>query len=149
MRKKFRLGRIGHFLSYMIVVGLPAVFSSITQKLFVMEDLLTVPVCPTCLEVRSGVVQVMTGVAYPFLQSMILSIYQSRQHGTHLGKGSFQPGFYHAFQSSFAARNSLMMLVFANFGLGFYLTYLRGRCVENTLMQQAKMLTDGMAFADD
>lgn len=136
-RRKFHLKSHGIFHTALAALFIPAAMTSIVAK-FNHDSVLLAPSCPTCLEVRSGVSQVLTSAVYSAVIAPITCIYLSKQHHTYLNpKHSFQPNLLYALRMKPATLNCGLLLIALNFAAGYFTVYKQGQELDNVIVKEA------------
>lgn len=83
-RKKLKLGRYGHFSTYLPIVVLPALSTVIFHRSFVQHAIILNPnICPVCIETRSCAIQGVLGIGYPTVIAPLAAFMFATRHYTY------------------------------------------------------------------
>ncbi|KPI96877.1 PREDICTED: uncharacterized protein LOC106124278 [Papilio xuthus] len=84
-RHKLKLGTYGYFASVIPVTVLPGILTALFHRHIVSTDMLLMKLdtCPICYEVRSGLVQVVLGTAYPLVLGPTCTLMLANRYGTY------------------------------------------------------------------
>jgi len=145
-RRRFHLGNHGYFTSVAATLMAPAVIT-IGASRYIQNSVLLGSSCPTCLEVRGGVVQVLSSFGYQAVIVPITCIYLSRRYNTNLlAKQNFQPNVLFALKNIKASVYSSFILIALNAAIGYYTVYRQGQEMDTVIMKEA--ISKGKAFLD-
>lgn len=145
-RRKFNLGTHGYLTSVAATLMAPAVIT-ITASKYIEDSVLLGPSCPTCLEVRAGVLQVLASFAYQALICPVTCIYLSRRYSTYLTpKINFKPNLIYAMKCRSTVVYSSFFLIACNFAAGYFTPYKQGEEMDNVVMKEA--ILKGKAYLE-
>lgn len=83
-RNKLHLQNFGRVSTYLPIVALPTIVSLFFHQQFITNDiLLEKTLCPVCVQVRSGALQVFFGTLYPTLLAPLSSFMYATRHYTY------------------------------------------------------------------
>ena len=118
-REKFRLLRYGVGATYSAAMIVPAI-STFLLNTSILDAILSVPVCDSCIKMRAGVYQTFSSTIYPIIVTPFACIFFARKYQTYVAPGvNFQPNVIYALKSTPMVTGALTLIVLANFGIGY------------------------------
>ena len=126
-RTKLKLGSYGRFSTYLPIVVIPAIMTTVFHKVLVQSDIILRKYdCPVCLQTRAAVIQCGFGVVYPLILGPLASFMFATRHFTYrLPSIIEQPKeiikLWYKFTKSASSTGSI--LLFANLMAAMFITY--------------------------
>ena len=83
LRNRFKLGRIGVLMTFAPTCLIPSITAVLVQHMFVQQKLVLRELdCPSCAQIRSGLLLVANGVLQPALLALLSCSLMARYHYT-------------------------------------------------------------------
>ncbi|KAH3811771.1 uncharacterized protein LOC127833616 [Dreissena polymorpha] len=151
-RKKFRLQSYGVIFTFAPTVAFPAL-ASIFLSEHMRRSILTVPECVSCYEIRAGILQTLSSSFYSALVAPWPCVYYARKYHTYLApENTFKPTVMYGLRPSVKSFNIFLLLVIANFGVGWYVTHKQAEEIdtitEKEVHRAAITVLDSMIYND-